>query len=262
MNVSRDRSGRIASNGDDSVPAVERSFSGEAPKRDATLPTIVLVHGAWHGSWCWSEVQKRLGAVGHDVITVDLPTVHAGNASELGLADDVATVAAAIESAAGEVVVVAHSYGGVPASIASTVPAVVKLVFLAAFVLDEGEALGAPGPDEKWWVVEGAMTRPVNRTEASSVFYQDVAHELAEDATGRLRPQALRAFTDPVTAAGWRNRPVTYVVTQRDKALPVEDQYAFAERAGAAVVTLDTGHSPFLSRPHTVADIVNAAAIG
>ena len=240
----------------------EQLVAAHASSSGATLPTIVLVHGAWHGSWCWSQVQGLLRAAGRNVVTVDLPTVHAENASELGLADDAATVAAAIESAGGEVVIVAHSYGGLPASIAAITPAVVKLVFLAAFVLDEGESLGEPGPDEKWWLVDGAMTRLTNIADASAIFYQDVASGVAEEAANRLRPQALRAFTDPVTAIGWRNRPVTYVVTQRDNALPVEDQYAFAERAGAAVVTLDTSHSPFLSRPGEVAEIINAAAIG
>ena len=76
-------------------------------------PTLVLVHGAWHGSWCWELLVEELAGDDLRVRAVDLPS--AGPA--LGdLDDDIATVRAAIDAADGPVVVVAHSYGGVPAS--------------------------------------------------------------------------------------------------------------------------------------------------
>jgi pimeloyl-ACP methyl ester carboxylesterase len=77
--------------------------------------TVLLVHGAWHGSWCWAPVVERLDASGISSRTVDLPSVHGQDA--LGdLHDDAAAVRVAADAVDGPVVVVAHSYGGSPAT--------------------------------------------------------------------------------------------------------------------------------------------------
>jgi pimeloyl-ACP methyl ester carboxylesterase len=93
---------------------------------------LVLVHGAWHGAWCWDAVVRELSDRGVPAAAVELPLT--------AFRDDVATVRQAIEEAGEEVVVCAHSYGGMVVSTAAQgLHSVRHLVFLAAFQTAEGE---------------------------------------------------------------------------------------------------------------------------
>jgi hypothetical protein len=88
---------------------------GTAGERDRRIramserPTVVLVHGAWHGAWCWDEVVDRLGGDGLAVVAVDLPSVVSGG----DLYDDARAVRAVLDDRPGDKVVVGHSYGGI-----------------------------------------------------------------------------------------------------------------------------------------------------
>src|SRR5689334_22426352 len=73
-------------------------------------PTLLFVHGAWHGSWCWDLLRRILEERGWTTAAVDLPTVHAPDKARLGMTADADAVRTAIEAFTGEVVVVAHSY--------------------------------------------------------------------------------------------------------------------------------------------------------
>jgi pimeloyl-ACP methyl ester carboxylesterase len=96
------------------------------------MSAVVLVHGAWHGAWCWDGVVKALSERGVPAIAVELPLT--------GFEDDVALTRAAIESAGDHVVVCGHSYGGaVISEAAADLPGVKRLVFIAALMLDSGE---------------------------------------------------------------------------------------------------------------------------
>ena len=100
--------------------------------------TVVLVHGAWHGAWCWDEVAERLTADGTPVVAVDSPSVAAGG----DMYDDARNVREAIAAAGGETVVVGHSYGGVVITEAAAgAQGVRHLLYLTAFMLDAGESL-------------------------------------------------------------------------------------------------------------------------
>jgi pimeloyl-ACP methyl ester carboxylesterase len=226
-------------------------------------PAVLLVHGAWHSSSCWDKVGGILAARGRAVHVVDLPTVHADDKAALGMYDDARAVRTAIEQVGGPVVVVAHSYGGVPATQgAAGPPNVVHIVYIAAFVLDEGESLltGLGGVPPSWWDVHGDLvTAGVPGERPEQLFYNDLASQEAAAAAAALTSQAGRAFRDPVTEVAWRALPTTYVVTERDAVFPPEAQEGLAARAGSTVVRIDTSHSPFLSRPRETADIIGAA---
>lgn len=223
-------------------------------------PAILLVHGAWHGSWCWDEVRALLEAAGREVHTVDLPTVHAANKAELTLADDVRTVREAVDAVAGPVVVVAHSYGGVPTTQAAVGAGNVEhLVYIAAFALDAGESLlgAVGGVAPSWWVVDGALTTAGTDTEpAEQLFFNDLPAEVARANAARLSSQATSPFQEEITAAAWKTVPSTYVITERDGVFPVFAQEALSGRAGSTVHRLDTSHSPFLSQPRATAEII------
>ena len=226
-------------------------------------PTILLVHGAWHGAWCWDAVIPLLEAKGRAVRAIDLPTVHAPNKAELGLADDVKAVTDAVAAIDGPVVVVAHSYGGVPTTQALAGASNVQhIVDIAAFALDAGESLlgAVGGVPPTWWMVDGPLTTAGNAAEpAESLFFNDVPDDLAHATAARLLSQATKPFGEAITAAAWATIPSTYVITERDNVFPVFAQEALSGRAGSTVHRLDTSHSPFLSQPEATAAIIDAA---
>lgn len=228
-----------------------------------TRPTLVFVHGAWHGSWCWDHLRQILEERGWTTTAVELPTVHAPDKTSLGMTADADAVRAAIEAINGDVVVVAHSYGGVPTTQGADATNVAHIVFISAFVLDEGESLfdavGGVKPD--WWqVYDGVTAAGTEARPAQGLFYADVPAAQADTAAARLTTQSLRAFYDEVTVTSWRGRPTTYVITEQDAVFPVEAQEALAARAGAKPLRMATSHSPFLSSPHKIADIIEGAA--
>lgn len=226
-------------------------------------PTLLLVHGAWHGSWAYEPLVEILAARGWTVETVDLPTVHAPDKAERTLADDAGAVADAIDRIEGPVVVVAHSYGGVPTTQAATDPKVAHIVYIAAFALDEGEtllgAVGGVAPD--WWQIEGALSTAGNdELPPRTLFFHDLSEEESERASARLLSQAVQPFSAPLTAVAWRDRPTTYLITEEDTVFPVVAQEALAARAGSQTARLRSSHSPFLSQPDAVADVIERAA--
>ena len=226
-------------------------------------PTLLFVHGAWHGSWCWEPVRQLLAERGWTTVAVDLPTVHAADKAALGMTADADAVRAAIDAIDGDVVVVAHSYGGVPATQGAGAGNVAHIVYISAFVLDNGESLfaGVGGVQPDWWNVnDGIAAAGTADHRPQDLFYADLPAAAADAAAARLTTQSVRAYHDEVTATAWRGRPTTYVITKRDAVFPPEAQAALAARAGSGTVRLATSHSPFLSQPRAVADIIERAA--
>ena len=216
-------------------------------------PTLVLVHGAWHGSWCWEQLVEALGDL--PVRTVDLPSAGDDPATLGDLYADAAAVRSVLAGIDGPTVVVGHSYGGAVVTEAVTAGSgVVRVVYLCAFLLDAGESLlgavgGTPPP---WWDVRADHV--LVRT-PETVFYNGVSPELAARSAARVSAHSLRAFEQPLTNAGWRAVPSTYVVATQDQAIPPVAQEAMAQRAGD-VLRMDTGHSPFLSHPQELAELL------
>jgi hypothetical protein len=207
-------------------------------------------------------VRRILEERGWTTVAVDLPTVHAADKAALGLAADAGAVRSAIDAVDGDVVVVAHSYGGVPATQGAGAANVTHIVFISAFVLDIGESLVAAGggqPD--WWDVRGSLVAAgTSARPPQGLFFADLPAAGADAAAARLSTQSARAYHDEVTAAAWRGRPTTYVITEQDAIFPARAQEALADGAGSGTVRLPTSHSPFLSQPRAVADIIGRAA--
>jgi pimeloyl-ACP methyl ester carboxylesterase len=220
-----------------------------------TKPTIVLVHGAWHGPWTWERVENELTAAGWRVRTVDLPSVVQTDGPRFGLHDDAEVIRQRIADIDGPVVIVAHSYGGVATSEgAADLPNVRGIVYLAAFQLDIGESVlsACDGKPPEWWNINGDTITP---RMAREVFYADLTREDSDRAIAHLRPQSLAAFTETLKAAAWRTVPSTYVVCEQDRAIPVAAQELMSARA-ANTLRLSSSHSPFLSMPDDVARLI------
>jgi pimeloyl-ACP methyl ester carboxylesterase len=177
------------------------------------------------------------------------------------LYDDARAVRQVLDDTPGDKVLVGHSYGGIVITEASAgAEGVRHLVYLTAFMLEEGQALAdvagrtppawqVPDPDGKTMTVEGPQ----------EVFYNTCAPEVADAAAARLRPHTIASFVEPVRAAGWRDVPSTYVICDLDHAIPVPAQEAMAGHAGTTH-RLPSDHSPFLTDPDAVADLIRAVA--
>jgi pimeloyl-ACP methyl ester carboxylesterase len=218
---------------------------------------VILVHGAWHGPWAWEAVIERLTAEGIRTVAVDLPSKGFETALLGDLHDDAETVRAAVDAASGPALVVAHSYGGLPVSEGLAACAnVAHLIYLTAFMLEPGQSLLGlrGGVEPEWWLTseDGRTYLPDN---PERVFYNDCTPEVAARAAARIVPQRKAVFAQELRAAAWQRVPSTYVVCERDKALPPAVQERMAARAGT-ISRIDAGHASFLSRPHDVQAII------
>jgi pimeloyl-ACP methyl ester carboxylesterase len=225
-------------------------------------PALLLVHGAYHGPWVWDRVIEQLPGVA--VHTVACPS-SGSDLSKLGtLQDDIDAVTDAVDAIGGPVVVVAHSYAGVVVSDAvAGMDNVVRIVYIAAAMVDPGESImGAAGGMPPWWQIskdegpDGGIIR-VAEAQATDVFYGDVAPELAAEAVARLVPASYSSQTASGSKAAWHEIPSTYVICTADNALPASAQEAMARQA-ANVHRLPSSHSPFLSMPAELAAILRA----
>lgn len=223
-------------------------------------PTFVLVHSAWHGPWAWEPVVERLGAEGIEARLVKLPSVGSDPAALGDLYDDARAVREAIDAVEGPAVVVGHSYGGEAMTEgAADATDVLRLVYLTAFMLDTGESLfaavGGAAPD--WWIDNGDGTLTADRP--AEIFYNAAPADVADRAAARLVLQSKTAFMQPLRAAAWHQVPSTYVVCERDNAIPVFAQEAMSERADD-VRRLDADHVSSLSRPDELTTILREVA--
>ena len=143
---------------------------GRAVIGSAAMTTMVLVHGAFHGSWCFDSLLPELTERGIDTVTVDLPLT--------SLSADAAVVTEALDGCDGPVVLLGHSYGGAVITVAGTHPAVGQLVYLTAMAPDSG-GTASEGPVEIGEVFMAALQvssdgrLEVDPAQAVAVFYPD-----------------------------------------------------------------------------------------
>jgi pimeloyl-ACP methyl ester carboxylesterase len=202
------------------------------------MASFSLVHGSWHGGWCWDLVRVELEARGHVVHAPDLPCED--------VAAGVEEYAAAVPGAD---IVVGHSLGGF------TIPLVEARthVFLTAGVGGTG------GPD----VLASSFGDGQMEDELGRSYYPDPAVAAAElqyppecaELASRLRRQAPLAHHGVAV-----ERPV-YIVCARDAVIRPEWQRHLARDVlGVEPIELDAGHSPMLERPHELAELLDQAA--
>lgn len=217
--------------------------------------TVVLVHGAWHGAWCWERVVDRLSIPGVKGIPVEMP----GDGHVPGLLyADASAVRRVLDRLDGPVVLCGHSYGGAVITEAGVHPRVAHLVYIAAFVPDEQRAvrdLLGPGPRAKLANVGDDGLTHLDAVGVATL-YHDCEPADVEWAAVRVRAQRPDGFTRPVPRPAWREKPSTYVVCTADQAIDQRLQRQMAARAGADVLEWPTGHSPFASRPDLVAALL------
>ena len=232
------------------------------------MSTYALIHGGAHGGSCWDLLAAELRERGHVVVAPDLPIDDASAA----LTDHAQVVVDATRSAGAvdEVVVVAHSLGGLVGPIAASMLDAELLVLLAAMIPAPGETCVemwaatdyAPTvPDGEGGLVEvdvdseGDSASVLEAAGAIAAFYHDVPRDIALDAVSKLRHQEMTMMVEPWPLAAWPDVPTRYLLCRDDRILPPGWSRRVApERLGITPDEIDGSHSPFLSRPGELAD--------
>lgn len=230
-----------------------------------TRATIVLVHGAWHGSWCWEFLLPELLTRARAVRMVQLPT--ATSAVPVGLREDAEHLSALLATIVGPVILCGHSYGGMVISAADTARADVRhLVYLCAYMTEAGESLesslrhaGERRPGH--WIrhFPDGSTR-VDAARATRLFYEDCPDVTRTWALAQLQPHWGRCLSDCVDSPAWQRHPSTYVACDRDQVLAPQIQRDTYSARAQHRLTLASGHSPFLSQPQQLAQALASIA--
>ncbi|MCR6486274.1 alpha/beta hydrolase [Amycolatopsis sp. OK19-0408] len=218
---------------------------------------VLFVHGAFvrDGAWWWQPTADVLERHGLRSSAAVLPSCEREPRGDLH--DDVAAVRALLDASDEPTLLVGHSYGGVVLSEAGDHPAVHRLVYVASFLPDAGQALADFGPGEPppWQLSHGDGTASVREELVRPLFAQDFDDATYAAAVDRLAPQNEVVFGQPVTNPAWHAVPSTYVVCGEDRATPPDKQREQAARA-TDVVELPVAHHPFVTRPELVAEVL------
>lgn len=232
-----------------------------------TSRLVVLVHGAFHGAWCWAGLQAELDRRGVPSVAIDLPGHGVSTEPLENMHGDAAKVAAVVAKLGRDAVLVGHSYGGAVIGQADTAPYVQHLVYVAAMVTDVGE--GATSLAATLPPVEGPGAKLFTRLDdgrlsakpelAPACFYNRCTPEQVAAAVPRLDTQRAATMMQPADRARWREVPSTYILCRDDQVVPPAAQAILAARC-THTVELDADHSPFVHMPEAVADVLEPLA--
>ncbi|OJJ07853.1 hypothetical protein ASPVEDRAFT_202938 [Aspergillus versicolor CBS 583.65] len=236
----------------------------------ATKPTIVFSIGAWLMPPAFSTIQDKLAKRGIPSEVPAHPSIGAEPPNKT-LSDDVAsfkTVLTRLVEEGKDVVVVGHSYGGVVASCAvegldkdvrkaaGKHGGVIRIVYMAAFALDKGQSLldmlgGQPLP---WMEIDGDYVRCNGGAE---IALHDVPVEIQQKAESELTHTSREVFSGAATYEPWHDIPSAYIITEDDRGLPAQIQELLSAKLKTEVVyRIKSSHSPFLSMPDRLAEIL------
>ena len=223
------------------------------------MTTFVLVHGAWHGAWCWERLFPELARRNHGAIAVDLPASD-GTATF----DKYARVVSdAMSAALDDVVLVGHSLGGMTIPLVARDRGAHAMVFLCGIVpkiggfpWEEDVVMDPPGAYEPLVKHEDGSTTWPSVEAAREAMYQDCTPEDAAWAFAHLRAQnssGLWAQSYPLER--WPDVKMASVFATEDRALmPEWSRFVARERLGVEPIELPGSHSPFVSRPADLAE--------
>lgn len=230
------------------------------------MANFLLIHGASHGAWCWDKIVPRLEKLGHTVATIDLPLKGGDpeNPYHVTINDYVTTALAAIGA---ETILVGHSLGGLTATlIAARAPEKASaIVYLCALVPIPGQAF----VDFRAEAINPALDRAVTLDKqtglshvipdhAVDLFCHDCSDTDRRFALERLSPQPVSVMTETLNFED-PNAPRHYIRCMDDRVVMPSYQLAVSE-GWTNVYDMACGHSPFLSDPNDLANILNDIA--
>jgi pimeloyl-ACP methyl ester carboxylesterase len=219
--------------------------------------TVIVVHGAWADGSSWNAVIGPLLNQGLKIVAAPIPLT--------SLSDDAAALKRVIARTGGPVIVAGHAYAG--AVIATAHDERVKaLVYVAALAPDEGEAVAevfykdethpkapklAPDADGFIWMPDEGF---------ANAFAQNATDEQLALSKAVQRPIAVKSIQEPAPAPAWKSKPTWYLLAEEDRMINPQTQHFMAERMKATVRSFAVDHTPLLTAPDKVVDIIPEAA--
>jgi pimeloyl-ACP methyl ester carboxylesterase len=219
--------------------------------------TAVLVHGAWADGSSWSKLVAPLKQAGLDVICAPIPLT--------GLRDDTDAVVAVLERVNGPVMLVAHAYAGAVIGAVSD-ERVKALVFVAALAPDTGETVADmfyrdekhPESPELAPDAHGFIWMPAAGFQ--SAFAQNASSEEKAISAAVQRPISVECIKAPLDVPAWKSTPSWYLVAEEDRMINPGTQLFMAERMKATIHRRKVDHTPSVSAPETVVEVIIEAA--
>jgi pimeloyl-ACP methyl ester carboxylesterase len=237
--------------------------------RMGSTPTVLLVYGAFTDGSSWSGVIPILHAAGLDAVAPANPL--------RTLAGDAAYIASVAADVDGPVLLVGHAYGGgVITAAAACAANVVGLVYVAGYVLEEGESvitLSSGFPSSELYPAlrpatfvddrgQPAIELYIKRDDFQRVFATDLTAADSAVLAAAQRPITAAALEEVATVATWKTLPSWYAIATADKSLHPDAQRFMARRAGSQTVEIAASHEVSLAQPAAVADLIRGASQG
>lgn len=224
-----------------------------------TGTTVVLVHAAWADGSSWNKVTGELQRKGFEVVAAQIPLT--------SFTDDVAVLKKVLFRQKGPIILAGHSYGGAVITAAAAGNSNVRaLVYIAAIVPDEGETVAdvfrrvPPYPSSPklepdadgflWLTVDGFR----------NAFAPDASASETALMAATQKPISLKCLGEPMANPAWREKPTWFLIAEKDLMVSPETQRFTAARMKSKIVSLPVDHTPLVSRPDAVADLVTVAA--
>ena len=224
---------------------------------DLKNATVVVVHGAWADGSGWEPVIRQLQKKGFTVVAAPMPLT--------SLSDDAVALRRTIARTNGPVIVAGHAYAGAVIATASD-ERVRALVYIAALAPDEGQTVAevfyrdephpdapklAPDADGFIWMPDSGFDR---------AFAQNATAEQIALCKAVQRPIALKCIQEPAPAPAWKAKPTWYLLAGQDRMINPKTQLFMAERMKARVRKFAVDHTPLLTAPDKVVEIILDAA--
>ncbi|HJQ55719.1 MAG TPA: alpha/beta fold hydrolase [Vineibacter sp.] len=238
------------------------------------MATFLLIHGAGHGGWCWEKVVPLLQARGHRALAPDLPGSGEDRdtpAAAVSLAMYVDCVSKILDKEAEPPILVGHSLGGLTITHAAEARRrkVRALVYLTALLPPSGMTGRDVTSREPDTLIRRSLEYgpdgvcyTFKRANVPALFYNDCDPDDVYRAMARLRPQAAAIATTPLsyTEERFGSVPRWYIECLRDSAITLSMQRWMIQQTPCKVLTLDSGHSPFLSMPDILVERLETVA--
>ena len=219
--------------------------------------SVVLVHGAWADGSSWSQVVLPLLHEGLKVVCAPIPLT--------SLSEDIAALDRVLERTEGPVLLAGHAYAG--AVIAGAKDERVRsLVYIAALAPDEGETVAQvfyreephPRAPQLQPDAHGLIWMPDEGFQ--NAFAQNASREVKATSAAVQRPISVRCIQEPAPKPAWRSKPSWFLIATEDRMISPKTQQFMAERMGAKIRVRSVDHTPLLTEPEEVVNIIREAA--